>query len=172
MNHKNNDFQLNSPYPPVKVKNPNTMYAEILMDDYAGTAGELTAITQYLYHHFESEKTNPQIAKLFEGVALVEMHHLEILAKLIIAFGGNPTYRGSFGNNFAYWSGHYVNYSQNIREQLIADIHAEKTAIVNYQKHAEIIDDPYARPVLYRIIEDEELHLKLFKDALKSLREG
>ncbi|GAV23857.1 ferritin-like domain-containing protein [Carboxydothermus pertinax] len=171
MNHTNKT-RLTSPYPPVKVESPNIMYAEILMDDYAGIAGELTAITQYLYHHLESEKVSPLTSALFKEIALVEMHHLDMVGRLIMEFGGNPTYRGSFGNNFAYWSGSFVNYSQSIREQLIADIQAEKTAIENYQRHAAIIDDPYARAVLYRIIEDEELHLKLFRDALKNLREG
>jgi len=172
MPEKNLPYSLNKPYPPVKVQNPNLLYAEVLKDDYAGIDSELTAITQYLYQHLENAKSYPVYAKLFKGIALVEMHHLELIGDLIVAFGGNPTYRGSYNINFAYWSGTYVNYSQNLREQLIADIHAEKTAIENYQRHLTIINDPYARAVLYRIIEDEELHLKLFRDALKSLREG
>ncbi|WP_339061131.1 manganese catalase family protein [Tepidibacillus marianensis] len=74
-------------YPETKVLKPNRAYAEILMDDYAGVVSEFTAINQYLYHHYFFDIIDNQLADLLEGVAVVEMYHLEILADLIILLG-------------------------------------------------------------------------------------
>ena len=38
------------PYPPLEVEGPNPQYARLLGIDMAGGRGEMTSITQYLYH--------------------------------------------------------------------------------------------------------------------------
>lgn len=37
------------PYPEYKIIYPNLKYANMLYDDFAGSWGELSAITQYIY---------------------------------------------------------------------------------------------------------------------------
>lgn len=155
---------IREPYPPIKVMEPNPHYARILLDSYAGTVSEMTAITMYLYHHYDSEDALPEFADVVEGVAIVEMFHLEILAKMIILLGGDPRY---YGSNGVWWSGRYVNYlTGEPCLQIHADIQAESAAIKQYRQQIIAIDDPHVQNMLQRIIKDEQLHLSLFKKLL------
>ena len=71
------------------VEAPNQAYLEMIMDDYAGIVSEFTAINQYLYHYFETKKYD-DLREMFESIAINEMLHMEILAKLINLLGGRP----------------------------------------------------------------------------------
>lgn len=164
--HKRLGYSNPNPYPEIKVTMPNQYYASILMNDYAGGVSELTAIMQYLYSNFIINGSNINIAKLFENISINEMLHLEILAELINLLGGNPIYEGSYNN---VWNGNNVFYSKNIKEQLEYSIKIEKDAINNYINDISIINDPYIKNILKRIILDEEVHIKLFEETLASL---
>lgn len=82
-----------APYPEVRVARPNKEYAYLLLEDYAGMVSELTAVCQYSYHHFVLENENREVADALSCIALVEMHHLEILAETIVMLGVDPRYR-------------------------------------------------------------------------------
>lgn len=125
----------------------------------------MTAINQYIYHHFVIN--NKEISEMLEKVAIVEMHHLEMLAELIIKLGDNPIYYSQ--NN--YWDGYYVNYGYNIFDQLNSDLDSELKAIQIYQRQIEIIKDPYIQEILQRIVLDEQVHVVLFTEAIKSLNQ-
>lgn len=154
-----------SPYPEVKVIAPNYFYALLLQDDYAGVVSEFTAISQYLYHHFFFERMNKELGELLSGVAITEMHHMELLAEAIILLGGDPRIKGSYSTGGAFWNGSFVNYGNNLCQQLAADIDAEVKAIHNYREHIQLIHDPYIKQLLERIILDEQVHLDLFQKA-------
>lgn len=162
-------FQLNLPYPEIKVEAKNSKYAQLLQDDYAGIVSEFTAIALYSYQHFVSEDLNKEIAEMIKGVSIVEMHHLEMLAEAIIKLGGDPVFRGSYSNKGRYWNGSYVIYDKKLKDILLTDIKAEKEAIKQYNKHIEMIHDPNIQELLKRIVLDEEYHVKLFSEALKKL---
>lgn len=165
--HAPNKYAAAGPYPEIKVVSSNPYYAELLMDDYAGFASEFTAITQYLYHHYIIK--NKKIAELLEGIAITEMHHMELLAETIVLLGGEPRIRGAFSTWGHYWNGCYIKYGTSVYDQLQADIEAEKQAIANYRYRIMQIDDPYIQKLLERVIQDEELHLVLFQEALREL---
>jgi len=165
--HKREKYSHPSPYPEVKVLAPNSYYAEILMDDYAGLVSEFTAINQYLYHYFLAEDLHEETSKLLENVAITEMLHMEILAEIIKLLGGNPVFRGSFSTQGRFWNGCFVYYGQSICDQLKADLDAEYKAIRNYQMHINLITDPYVQAILKRIILDEQVHVSLFIDAIR-----
>lgn len=155
---------LKEPYPPISVMEPNPRYAKILLDSYAGTISEMTAINMYIYHHYDSEDDIPEFADVVEAVAIVEMYHLEILAKLIVLLGGDPRY---YGSNGAWWSGTYVNYlTGEPCLQIHADIQAERAAITQYRQQIIAIDDQNIQAILERIIKDEQLHLAQFRKLL------
>lgn len=156
-----------SPYPEIKVKCANIYYAELLMEDYAGAESELSAINQYIYHHYFAEKIKSSLGELLHQIAIVEMKHLEILADLIIKLGGNPIYRGSCSTCGNYWNAGYVKYGMTVCEQLKADIDHEYVAIRNYENHIKMICDPCIEAILKRIILDEKIHIKLLNEALK-----
>lgn len=39
-------------YPPIQVTEPNQRYAAILLQDLSAVRGEITAVHQYVYHHW------------------------------------------------------------------------------------------------------------------------
>ncbi len=158
------------PYPAVQVEGPNPEYARLLLDDYAGIVSEMTAITQYLFHHFDMPEELADVAQMLEDVAIVEMHHMEILAELIKLLGQPPMYMDGQG---LFWNATYVPYLSGCPcEQLRSDIHAEQTAIETYRRHIELIDDRYIKEILARIVMDEELHLQLFSEAYEKYCAG
>lgn len=155
--------KVDEPYPPIRVERPNLRYAQILQEDFAGTVSEMTAITQYLYHHFDMEPALEEVAELLEGISIVEMTHLEMLGELIKMLGGDPVYQGSSGR---YWTGSLVEYIPGAPcRQIIVDIQGEEAAIRQYEYHISLIDDQYIKAILRRIIKDEMLHIKLLREA-------
>lgn len=152
-------------YPSLEGVEPNRRYAALLMNDYAGCSSELTAINQYMYAHFWADSEDQEaLAELFEGIAIVEMRHLELLAEAIIALGGDPQYRGESGS---YWTARNVNYGNNACERIRAAITDEKKAMKTYRKHIYEIDDPVIIKLLERIVRDEEVHLALLCRAFE-----
>ncbi|MCL6589997.1 MAG: manganese catalase family protein [Firmicutes bacterium] len=162
---RNHRCSLPERYPEPKVQAPNHYYAGLLLEDYTGTVSELTAINQYLYHHFTFHHQK-DLAELEECIAIIEMKHMELLAETIILLGGDPQFRTVSNNLASYWSATYVYYGIDVCDKLTADISAETQAIENYRRHQSLIDDPYIKELLERIIKDEEHHRKLFCEAL------
>jgi bacterioferritin len=156
---------LPDPYPDPKVSQPNFYYATLLLEDYAGVVSELTAINLYMHHHFMFEDRYEDLAELEECIAIIEMHHLELLAQTILLLGVDPKYRTLTNNSPTFWDASYVFYGKEICDRLAADIAAEKQAIRQYRKHQHLIDDIHIQNLLERIIKDEEYHLMLFTQA-------
>ena len=156
-----------APYPEVRVTKPNAYYAQLLLEDYAGQVSETTAITQYLYHHYVLEQEYKEISDLLSCIALVEMHHQEMLAETIVKLGVDPRFRTIGQNNVeTYWSASFIIYGTALCDRISADIASEWAAIANYRRHQSIIDDPYIKTILERIIVDELHHITLFNQVL------
>lgn len=161
----------NNPYPEVKVKCKNIEYAKILLEDYAGVISEDSAIHQYIYQHFDKFNVDEEFSETLKQIAMVEMKHLELLGKTIKLLGLDPKFKfiDKYCNSFTYWSSSFVDYTINIVDMLIDDIEIERKAIENYKYHISIIDDPYIKRTLNRIIEDEEIHIKCFNVLLEKV---
>ena len=160
---------LNLPYPPIEVERKNTCSAGILLNDYAGKHGEMTAITQYLYQHFITGVQFKELSKDLECIAASEMKHMEMLGELIVLLGGDPLLRTLNSGGAVYWNGNNIKPTKNIRCFLNENIAGEETAIQNYRQHIVQIKDRYVRAVLERIILDEEHHISIFKQWLEKL---
>jgi bacterioferritin len=65
-----------------------------------------------------------------------------------------------------YWYAGFVNYTQNPREIIMVNIKDEETAIENYKRHIEMIDNKQVKALLARIILDEENHIKILTNLL------
>jgi len=161
--HFSNGCSLPEPYPEPKVMKPNQYYAVLLLEDYAGVVSELTAITQFFHHHLVFDGVYEEVAELEKDTAIVEMHHLKLLGETIKLLGVDPKYRTLTDNIASYWKASYVYYGNDICDRLAADIAAERSAISQYRCHQKLINDKYIKELLERLILDEELHLKLFK---------
>lgn len=162
--------------PEVKVERKNMEYARLLYSAYAaGEASELVAITQYLYH----SETIPidEISDSIKCVALVEMHHLDMIGDLIKQLGGKPFF---FNSNQYFWSSGVIDYVDKITDKwdkdipdsrvtclkIDRDIQGEISAINSYEVLYKNIDDMYVRKVLEKIISDEKTHVKIFQGLL------
>lgn len=159
-------YYVDKPYPPIKVEEKNENYARLLLKNFAGEISEDTAIHLYIYQTLILKDDNKDLADTLKRIAIVEMHHLDMLGEVIKLLGVKPVYGTMIDNYFKPWSGAYVDYTIGLKEMLNIDIENEETAIRNYQKSIELIEDKYIRKLLERIIEDEMLHIKIFKSFL------
>lgn len=152
-------------YPEVRVEKPDFNYGLILLDDLASSVSEVTAIMQYLNHHYTIE--DRKLSDLMECIGMVEMHHMDILNELVKELGVTPIYASYCGNYGTYWNASYVYYGYSIKDKVEKDIEGERTAIEQYRRHIDLINDKYVRENLERIIKDEEHHIDLLTGALK-----
>lgn len=158
---------VNKPYPKIRVEKKSLETAKILSHLYASNESEMTAINQYIYETLVLE--NKEIASIIRDIAIVEMHHLEILGKLINCLGCMPIYADSNYNETNYWNSDYVYYDTDLKTILDINIEAETKAIYNYQMVLNVIDDIYVKENIKRILEDEYLHLEIFEKLKENL---
>lgn len=157
-------------YPTVQVEKPNKEYAKILLQDYAGSVSEETAIHNYLYQHFVEGMENEEFADLAKTVALNEMTHLGLLGETIKLLGIDPKFYTiqAVSKKETPWTSLYVSYPNNLLDMIQLNIESEKKAILKYEMHKEIIQDQYIQELLSRIIQDEKEHIRLFEEFKKN----
>ena len=155
-------FASELPYPKVEVAK-NLAQAKLLMPDYAGPQGELTAVLTYCFQNYVSPNY-PDVAKAMMGIAKTEMHHHRLLGDAIFKLGGYPVMGAR-----TYWNGSMANYTLDPKKYLLQNITAEETAILNYERTILNLDDECVKMLIERIILDEEIHVKIFKELLKEL---
>lgn len=158
-------FHAESPYPPIKVEEPNLKYACLLQADEASDKSEFTSISQYVYQSWIFQACYKEIAHGIIKIAEVEMHHLDMLGKLIILLGGEPKLQ----SGYRIWNGNMVNYTVSPVNMLKSSIMLEVAAIETYEKQINYIKDKYIVDILKRIVEDEQIHLKIFNNYLSEL---
>lgn len=156
-------YKLEAPYPELTAKKPNKFYVSILTNLYASCQSEMTAVLQYTFQEHYFEKTDQQAADDVIQIAIVEMHHLELLAHAIICYGGKPKYVNSKN---MYYSAKAVDYSTDYITMLLSDLTEEKKAIAAYNNAISMISDKDLKALLNRINDDEKLHYKIFEGLL------
>ena len=151
------------PYPEIDVAE-NLADSKLLMPNYGGPAGELTAVTTYCFQHYITIKS-PELSEVLIGIAKSEMHHHELLGEAIFKLGGYPVMGGR-----TYWSGSFANYTLSPENFHAQNIQAEETAILNYERTILNLHTESVKQLLERIILDEEMHIKIFRDLLASYK--
>jgi bacterioferritin len=81
----------------------------------------MSAVAQYINH--SQTISNKAVSNLLLYVSLVEMYHLQLIAKMITDLGGNLRY---WNSNNSYWSGGNIDYGDTIINKLSLDIYSEK----------------------------------------------
>lgn len=140
---KHTKYIVNLPYPEPRIEMQNVQYANILLNDYAGSVSEFTAVSLYSYQHFVSEGEYKDFAELIGGISMAEMKHLELVGETIKLLGIKPVYIDNACPPGRLWTGAYVNYTTFIKEMLMEDIKSELKAIENYRYHITLINDKY-----------------------------
>ena len=157
----NNIYKSPLPYPPIDVSCENSLYADIIQQNFAGAVSEFSAVSQYVNHELRLNYEYEEISKALHCISIVEMHHLEILGLLIIKLGGNPGYWSIKKRKRIYWSPNFVNYGEIAEEMIEFDIRDEYAAIRQYSDSIKIIKDTKITDIIKRIIIDEKIHIEI-----------
>ena len=156
-------FASDLPYPELTVRSISRRDVSVLTDDYAGRESETTAIIQYAYQSYILKAKYPEVAKILERIAIVEMSHHEMLAKAIIESGGDPVIAG----RHCFWSGSAVNYDGDLCRILNADLQGELNAIAAYKRTIAALSNKSIAALIERIIADEEIHVRIFEKLIE-----
>lgn len=160
MNFGEIEVKVNKPYPEIENAQEDIATVNILKNLANGRIGEMAGVTQYIYQSVVADKTNEEIASIFEEIGVVEMLHLDMLMHAITDFGGIPKYEDANGNFF---NAGNLNYSMKLREMLDNNIRAESIAIENYEMAINRVKNQSLKALFARIIEDEKRHIEIFK---------
>lgn len=153
------------PYPPIRVRETNARYADLLMVDYCGAVSELSAVLQYINNENRMSAEHCSLIRTLLGIAMAEMMHLQKLGELIRLLGGYVSYDAKRPNGM--WTPACLTLPDCIPQMLQADIEAEQAAIRQYEMHINAIRDDCVNAVLRRIIQDEEYHIMILRSLLR-----
>ncbi|MDD3304319.1 MAG: manganese catalase family protein [Clostridia bacterium] len=170
INYEN--FEIKTPYPEVSVIKKEANIRKMLIDAYAGSKGEFTASTQYIYQSFIMNPIDKIFYKILERIAIKEMHHLEILSGILIQLGVNPKFCTYIDNNINIcnaWSTNNIRYITDPIEFIKYNIFLEEDTIKMYNDIINTTEDTSIKDILMRIVEDEESHLAMFNAMLDAL---
>lgn len=156
-----------TPYPELSSIKPNKQYAAMISRNLAGQDSELTTLNRYIYQHWILNEKYPKMAQTLKKIAIVEMHHFNIFGQMLSMLGQTPKLIARYPSRRIAWNGTMINYEKNLRKLLIINMQSEKQAIKAYLSHAKRINNTSIQNMLHRIVEDEQLHLKIFECYLK-----
>lgn len=160
MNFDDLEVRIKKPYPELLNTGEDMKTVMILKNLASSRAGELAGVMIYIYQSVVADKTNEEIAEIFEEIGVVEMMHLDMLMHAITMFGGIPKYDDA-QNNFFNTAG--LNYSVKLKDMLENNIRAESVAIENYEMAIKRVENQSLKDLFKRIIEDEQRHIEIFK---------
>jgi bacterioferritin len=120
---------------------------------------ELSAIIQYMKHHYEGEgMESPEILDIEKDIAMAEMKHAETLGERINYLGGTPTKNMS-----------PIAEGGDIKKMVQDDLAKENAAIKQYKEHIKLAveeGDPTTRLMLEEILKEEEDHANTWETIL------
>lgn len=170
----------------VKVEKPNPQYAVLMQEQLGGGNGELKAAMQYLAQSFRIK--DQEIKDLFLDIAAEELSHMEMVAQTINLLNGHdvnfscveageiethvltglsPVLINSSG---APWTANYVTVTGDLVADLLSNIASEQRAKVVYEYLYRQIEDKYVRETIDFLLNREEAHNALFRDALNKVK--
>ena len=172
----------------IRVERPNPTYAVILQENLGGPNGELKAALQYISQSFRIK--NPEIKDLFLDIGAEELSHMEILATTINLLNGHnvnadkvqsgtieahtlgglsPMLTNASGQ---LWNAGYVNVTGDLPADLLSNIAAEQRAKVVYEYLYRQVNDRGVRNVIDFLLNREEAHNALFREALQRVQDS
>ena len=87
------------------------------------------------------------------------MHHLKILAEVLVALGAKPKYGAYTGQQFKYWNASMDRYADTLMIIIKNSIEDENEMVTQYNDHIKLIQDKNIQEILRRIVQDEEVHI-------------
>lgn len=172
---------------PVKVERANPNYAALLTEQLGGPQGEMKAAMQYMAQSFRI--VDPAIKDLFMDIASEELGHMEMVAFTVNLLNGDELEAQSvqagqieshvltglspvLTNASGYlWTAAYVNVTGDLAADLLSNIAAEQRAKVVYEYLHRQINDKYVRETIDFLLNREEAHNTLFRQAFNRIQE-
>ncbi|GIM29608.1 putative manganese catalase [Clostridium polyendosporum] len=166
----------------VKVERPNPQYAILMQEQLGGGNGELKAALQYIAQSFRVK--DPAIKDLFLDIGAEELSHMEMVSQTINLLNGHdvdyktvdvgeieshvlaglsPVLVNSSG---APWTANYVTVTGDLCADLLSNIASEQRAKVVYEYLYRQIQDKEVRRTIDFLLNREEAHNALFREAL------
>ncbi len=167
---------------PVKVETPTPGFGRMLLEQFGGATGELTAALQYWVQSVHIEQ--PGIRDMLQDIAFEEFSHLEMVGKLIEQHTAKVDAEPAFASPLFQlrgigphlldsegqaWTAAYVNEGANVVRDLRADIAAEAGARQTYEGLVKAAPDEGSRRALGFLLTREIAHTQMFMKALDSL---
>ena len=166
----------------VQVNEPDPRFAQLMLEQFGGATGELSAALQYWVQSFHVE--NAGIRDMLQDIAIEEFSHLEMVGKLIEVHtkdvdqteaykstlfavrGKGPHFLDSQGNN---WTASYLNEGGDVVRDLRANIAAEAGARQTYEELIKLCTDEGTKKTLVHLLTREISHTQMFMKALDSM---
>ena len=172
---------------PVRVTRPDVAFANLVITQYGGPDGELSASLRYLNQRY-SMPTDKAKA-LLTDIGTEEMAHMEMIAALVykLTEGAGPEdYKAAdWGGQWAQhdhglfwtdangvpWSAKYIACLGDPIADLTEDMAAEQKARATYEHLIAATDDPCAKDTLRFLWEREVVHFQRFGETLNDVQE-
>jgi Mn-containing catalase len=166
----------------VKIDSPDAAFAQLLLEQFGGATGELSAALTYWIQSFHVEDAG--IRDMLQDIAIEEFSHLEIVGRMIeqhtekgakdkayastlfAVRGMGPHLVDSCGSA---WTAAYVNEGGNVVRDLRADIAAEAGARQTYEALLKLAQDEGSKKTLHFLLTREVSHTQMFMKALDRL---
>ena len=168
---------------PVNIKTKDARLAKIIISQFGGPDGELTASTRYLTQRYAMP--NRMAAGLLNDVGTEELAHLEMIAAILYQLTRNLSPEEIAASPLApYFTDHttgiypiaaagvpfdmkYVGVKGDILTDLNEDLAAEQKARTTYDNLLRMVDDPDVRDPLKFLRQRELVHYQRFGDAIR-----
>ena len=165
----------------VKVERPNPQYAVLMQEQLGGGNGELKAAMQYISQSFRIK--DPEIKDLFLDIGAEELSHMEMVSQTINLLNGHDVNNNEVCNgeiqthvqcglspvlinsSGAPWTGDLV-------ADLLSNIASEQRAKVVYEYLYRQIEDKEVRATIDFLLNREEAHNALFREALNKVQKS
>ena len=173
--HFEDNYCIKDEYPNITLTHLPQEILMMLKWTYAGTKSEFTSLTQYMYQHYiiwSNPKLN-NLSETLEKIAIQEMKHHEIIAKILVKCGIDPkncVYIDGNQNLCDYWKASSVSYEKTLTKMFESNILLEQRAIEDYNEVLNKTDNANLKQIIFRILQDEQEHLKYFNDVLSILK--
>src|SRR5207248_10399303 len=167
----------------VKVQGADPRFGEMLLEQFGGATGELSAALTYWTHSFHVEDRG--IRDMLHDIALEEFSHLEMVGLMIEQHteksdSRDAAYRSTLfavrgvgphlvDSNGQAWTSAFVNEGGNVVRDLRADIAAEAGARQTYEALIKVCEDDGSKRALTHLLTREITHANMFMKALESL---
>ena len=172
---------------PIRIQNPNPLYAKIIQSQYGGPDGELGASLRYLSQRFAMP--TPELKGLLTDIGTEELGHLEMVGTIIHQLTRNLSAEEIKRNGFeSYFVDHtngvypassagvpftaaYLQSKGDAITDLFENMAAEQKARTTYEHLMDLTDDADLIAPLRFLREREVVHYQRFGEALTILQQ-